>query len=455
MQTIFMGHPVRRGILGRLAGLPHDGGPILLGGSLDVFAMGCQNEFPDVCGSAGNFRCVSGCRMQGSGMRIFFSAGEPSGDQHAARLISHLQRLNPVVEVEGFGGPAMRQAGCQLFHELTKLAVMGFLRVLPLVRQFYRLVSEAEQHFDRSPPDAVVLVDFPGFNWWIARAAKKRGIPVYYYLPPQLWAWAPWRIRKVRRWVDHVLCALPFEYDWYKARGISCSWVGHPFFDQVRERALDQDVLRELAVGAGPLVALLPGSRGHEIEKNWPVMMEVVRRLAVRYPQARWAVGCYRDEQRLRCQELQAVSGLDLPLRYFTGAASEVIEAADCCLMVSGSISLELLARRKPGIVLYRVPTVGRFFARFLMLCRWISLPNLMADREVMPEFVSNGDPESDIVKMVEQLGLWLGDSGELKRVQAEMAELADRTAAAGASEQAAQFLLGRFPGQSVLKRAA
>jgi lipid-A-disaccharide synthase len=123
--------------------------------------------------------------------------------------------------------------------------------------------------------------------------------------------------------------------------------------------------------------------------------------------------------------------------------------------MVSGSISLELLARRKPGIVLYRVPTVGRFFARFLMLCRWISLPNLMADREVMPEFVSNGDPESDIVKMVEQLGLWLGDSGELKRVQAEMAELADRTAAAGASEQAAQFLLGRFPGQSVLKRAA
>ncbi len=422
-------------------------------GSLDVFPSACQNEFsrgvvPDVSGTAG-------CRMQGKAMRIFFSAGEPSGDQHAARLIMHLRRMSPAVQVEGFGGPAMREAGCQLMHELTKLAVMGFLRVLPLVKQFYQLVSQAEQAFDRSPPDAVVLVDFPGFNWWIARAAKKRGIPVYYYLPPQLWAWAPWRIRKVRRWVDHVLCALPFEYEWYKSRGVACSWVGHPFFDQVRERQLDPDVMQQLAAGSGPLVALLPGSRGHEIEKNWPVMMEVVRRLATTYPQVRWAVGCYRDDQRLRCQELQSTSGLDLPLCYFTGAASEVIESADCCLMVSGSISLELLARRKPGIVLYRVPQIGHFFAQFLMLCRWISLPNLMADSEVMPEFVSSGDPEPAIAGMVSRLGGWLGNPVELGQVAADMRRLADRTAAAGASESAARFLLSQLDGLQVVRRAA
>ena len=122
-------------------------------------------------------------------MRIFFSAGEPSGDQHSARLIRELQSRHPEFQAEGFGGPNMQNAGCQLHFELTELAVMGFLRVVPLLAKFRRLVQQAEAYFDTNPPDAVVLVDFPGFNWWIARAAKTRGIPVYYYLPPQLWGW--------------------------------------------------------------------------------------------------------------------------------------------------------------------------------------------------------------------------------------------------------------------------
>lgn len=378
-------------------------------------------------------------------MRIFFSAGEPSGDQHSARLIEELRRTNPSVKPEGFGGPAMREVGCELLFELTDLAVMGFLRVVPLLAKFYSVVSLAEKHFDTDPPDAVVLVDFPGFNWWIARAAKKRGIPVYYYLPPQLWAWAPWRIRKVRKFVDHVLCALPFEYQWYKDRGVECTWVGHPFFDQAAQRQIDQQLVSRLrGSGRSPVVAVLPGSRGHEIEKNWPVMLEVIRRVTNEVPDVRWIVGSYRDRQKNRCQELEQQNALPVPLHYHVDSTSEVIEAADCCFMVSGSISLELLARRKPGIVLYRVPTVGRFFSRFLMMCRFISLPNLMADDEIMPEFISNGDPERDIGNMTMQLLDWLKTPGSLAAATTRMSDLADAAANPGATAKVAAFLCSR-----------
>src|SRR5690606_5128276 len=127
-------------------------------------------------------------------------------------------------------------------------------------------------------PDAVVLIDFPGFNWWIARKAKAAGIPVLYYLPPQLWAWGPWRIRKVRKFVDHVLCGLPFEYDWYATRGISAEYVGHPFFDEVADHPLDPEFCRQWTSPGedGPrTIGILPGSRNHEVHRNWPMMLEI------------------------------------------------------------------------------------------------------------------------------------------------------------------------------------
>ena len=388
-------------------------------------------------------------------MRIFFSAGEPSGDQHSARLIRELHSRHAEFQAEGFGGPNMRDAGCQLHFELTELAVMGFLRVVPLLAKFRRLVKQAEAYFDTNPPDAVVLVDFPGFNWWIARAAKTRGIPVYYYLPPQLWGWAGWRVKRVRKWVDHVLCALPFEYDWYKARGVNATWVGHPFFDQVAERRIDTEAIAEMrGTAKQTVVTLLPGSRNHEIEKNWPVMLEVVRRVQSVVSNVRWVVGSYRERQMQRCQELQAAAGLSTPLHYFVNQTPEAIEAGDCCYMVSGSISLELLGRRKPGMVISRVPTIGRFFSKFLMKCRFITLPNLIADDEVMPEFISNGDPENDIQKMTATLTDWLQNPQSLAQRRAVMSDLADKATDTGATRRAADFLMNAIAGKGTGNQA-
>ncbi len=376
-------------------------------------------------------------------MQIFFSAGEPSGDQHAALLIRELRQRSSDIQVSGFGGPAMQKQGCHLLFELTELAVMGFLRVIPMLRKFWNLVGQAEQYFDRTPPDVVVLVDFPGFNWWIARAAKRRSIPVYYYLPPQLWGWAPWRIRRIHKWIHHVICTLPFEYEWYRKRGVRCTWVGHPFFDEVASHPLNQALVEQLqSRPASPTVAILPGSRNHEVARNWPVLIQVMHIVSQQIPGVRWVVGNYRAEHESVCRQLLEESQLPLQPEFVVGQTSEVIEAAECCLMVSGSISLELLARNKPGIVLYRVSRIGRAAARVLMNCRFITLTNLIANNELMPEFISSGSPDADIVKMADQLLLWLKNPESLSSAKNSMAVLAGHASATGATARTAVLLL-------------
>lgn len=377
-------------------------------------------------------------------LKIFFSAGEPSGDQHAAGLIRELQDRSADLQFEGFGGPEMKESGCDLLYPLTDLAVMGFLRVVPMLAKFRRLVIQAEQHFDQSKPDAVVLVDFPGFNWWIAKAAKKRGIPVFYYMPPQLWAWAPWRIRRVRKWVDHVICNLPFEYEWYKKRKVNAKWVGHPFFDEVAEHQLDQNVLHRIASKADGnlVVGVLPGSRDHEVDRNFAVMLEVLKRVQLAVPNVNFVVGNYKAEHQQMCEQLRAELADEVKLNFLVDKTSETIEAADCCFMVSGSISLELLARKTPGVVLYRIGSFSKLVSKFVMTCPFITLTNLISEKEVMPEFVSSGNPEADIQKMTAQLVEWCTDKEKRNAVSDEMARIASEVAVTGATKRTAEYLI-------------
>ncbi|MAT15875.1 MAG: lipid-A-disaccharide synthase [Planctomyces sp.] len=375
-------------------------------------------------------------------MQIFFSAGEPSGDQHAAHLIHELRKQRPDIVSRGFGGPHMEEAGCRIDFMLTTMAVMGFFQILPMIRKFYHRVQHAEAIFRTEKPDAVVLVDFPGFNWWIARKAKKYGIPVYYYLPPQLWAWASYRIRRVRKYVDHVLCALPFEYDWYRDRGVKATYVGHPFFDEVDEKQLDAPTMQAWEKYEGPLVAVLPGSRGSEIQNNWPIMLDVMRELKESVPDVHFLVGSYKTKQQQMCEQILADSGYDLPLTFLQGKAPEVIELGDCCLMVSGSISLEVMARRTPAAVVYYVNRLTYILGTILIHCKYICLPNLMADREVMAEFPCTGRHEPIVRKLYGVLHGYLTDADLLKQKADELEALRATVFSTGASARVANFLI-------------
>src|SRR4029077_17834958 len=149
----------------------------------------------------------------------------------------------PEWRAAAFGGEGWGAAGCRLLYPLCRLAVMWFLRVLANAHVFLNLLSRADRYFRHHRPDAVVLIDYPGFNWWLARRAHFHGIPVFYFVPPQLWGWAGWRVGKMKRWVDHVLCSLPFEESWYRDRGVSARYVGHPYFDELPRQRLDEAFL--------------------------------------------------------------------------------------------------------------------------------------------------------------------------------------------------------------------
>ncbi|MEL6895860.1 MAG: lipid-A-disaccharide synthase [Planctomycetota bacterium] len=373
--------------------------------------------------------------------RVFFSVGEPSGDEHTARLIRSMRARNPLLHARGFGGPEMRSAGCAIDFQLTDLAVVGLLNVLPKLRQFFRVADIAERQFASGSVDAVVLVDFPGFNWHIAKRAKKHGLPVFYYLPPQLWAWGGWRIRKMRRYVDHVLSVLPFEHEWFRQRNINTTCVGHPFFDAVAAKPLDRAAQEQIKPDQRPVVAILPGSRDHEVRENWPLMLNAIRRLNRQHPQLRFQVANYCSRHSIECRDLQNQGDADLPIHYFVDRTSEVIQQCDVAMMVSGSVSLELLARNKPAVVLYRV---GRFFhavAKRLVKIDSITLPNLMAGEPIYPEIVSSGNPRAAEDFLFDEVSRWLDQTQDNQIRRDKIARLRDRYATGGGIDQAARVI--------------
>lgn len=378
-------------------------------------------------------------------MHIFFSVGEPSGDQHAAHLIRALTRRQPDLEFSGYGGPHMREAGCRLDCELTNLAVMGVFQVIPLLRTFYKLVRNAERLFRENRPDAVVLVDFPGFNWWIARKAKAAGIPVFYYLPPQLWAWASWRVRRMRKFVDHILCGLPFEPEWYAQRGLSAEYVGHPFFDEAATYKLDQTFCRSWLEAGRPIVGILPGSRNHEIELNFPLQIRIMRRVAAKYPDVRFLVACYRDRHLERCRQLLETHGAKLPVELCVGHTSEIVEIASCCVMVSGSVSLEMLVRAKPAVVIYHIGPLTYGIFRTVVRVKSMTLPNLIARQTLLPEFLVVFRPERDVRAMSAVIEEWLGNPLRLAQAARELGKLRDAIVTGGATARTADRILGHL----------
>ncbi|MBI1918583.1 MAG: lipid-A-disaccharide synthetase [Planctomycetes bacterium] len=386
---------------------------------------------------------------------IFFSAGEPSGDLHGANLIDALRERCPGVRCEGFGGERMEAAGCRLLYSLSRLSLIGLFQVAVHLPVFVRLVRQATQHFRERRSDAVVLIDYPGFNWWIARRAHALGIPVFYFVPPQIWGWATWRVRKMRRWVDHVLCTLPFERPWFESRGVAARYIGHPYFDDLRRQRLDADFLARQRARPGTVVGLLPGSRRQELENNLATQLRAAAHVHRRRPDTRFLIACFREEHADRVvrqlrerfpggevvgsYEEGLRGGWELPVEVCVGRTPEIIELSHSCVTVSGSVSLELLFRAKPAVVLYRVHRPMLLAYYLLKRVPFITLVNLLAGRMLFPEFVTHRCESAAIGDHVLR---WLENRDAYEELCRELRELREQVAEPGACTRAAAHIL-------------
>jgi lipid-A-disaccharide synthase len=391
-------------------------------------------------------------------MRVFISAGEPSGDHHAALLAGALRARLPDVTCVGLGGPRMEAAGVTLVADMTKLAVMWFLRVILNIHRFVDLARRAERSFVTARPDVCVLVDFPGFHWWLAWRAKRHGVPTVFYCPPQVWAWGSWRVGKMHRLVDHVLSALPFEHEWFRAQGLSSTLVGHPFFDE-----LDGLARRPTPGDGRPLVLMLPGSRGQEIEANLGSIVRAATLVKAQVPEARFAIAALHDRHARRIAACTAgwPGFADLDAEIVAGRTRDLIAQATAALAVSGSVSLELLAARVPTVIVYRISGLAYVVQSFFRHARFITLVNLLASPEpigpirptlvpprevppaeadaLYPEFLAVQDPAERAAGHV--IG-WLRDPARRARVVLRLEALARDVARPGSAARAAEAVL-------------
>jgi lipid-A-disaccharide synthase len=377
-------------------------------------------------------------------MHIFISAGEPSGDLHGANLVKALKRIDPAVKCVGFGGDKMAAAGCELLYPLTKLAVMWFFRALLNIVTFWRILKQAQRYFREQRPDAVIVIDMPGFHWPLAKRAHALGIPVYYFVPPQLWAWAGWRVKKMKRYVRHVLAALPFEDAWYRERSMPTTYIGHPYFDELAEQELDQSFLEQQRQRPGKVVAILPGSRKQEVAKNIPEMLQAAAIIHQRHPKTRFLVASYNEAQGEMARK--AIVRMKLPVEVHVGRTPEIIELAEACIAVSGSVSLEIMYRLKPAAVVYRLGYISLRVGRYFMKCKYITLVNLLADREIFPEFLTDRNPSE---MMAQRILEWLDDPSKIEATRAALRAVKDRVAQPGACDRAAAFIVEQIEQES------
>jgi len=355
-------------------------------------------------------------------MRYYLIAGEASGDMHGANLIREIKARDQSAEIRYWGGDNMKaQTGHAPVKHIKDLAFMGFVEVLLNIRTILRNLKLCKNDIEEFNPDIVVLIDYPGFNLKIAEFAHNKGFKVAYYISPQLWAWKAGRVKKIKAWVDEMICILPFEVDWYKQHGLEVSYVGHPLLDVVASFNHEAD-------SGHPPVAIIPGSRKQEIKKMLPVMLK----MSDAFPEERFVIaGAPAIDKSFYTPFISHYNNVELVF----GQTHQVMHQAKAAMVTSGTATLETALFDTPEVVCYYGSAISFWLAKRLVKVKFISLVNLILDRELVKELIQQefnhtnlatelhrlleGDKRNNILQGYKELRNKLGDAGASGRAAA------------------------------------
>ena len=373
--------------------------------------------------------------------KILIVAGEASGDQHAARLVAAVKEELPAVEFLGVGGEALAAQGVRILCPASELAVVGLLEVAGRLPAVFKALKDISRALKQERPQLVILVDFPDFNFWVARLAKYWRVPVMYYVSPQVWAWRTYRVRTIARLVDRMVVIFPFEADFYRQRGVLAEYVGHPLVETLPELP-DRAALLE-QWGLDPrrfTLALLPGSRASEIERHLPAMLEAAVLVKQAIPETQFVLPLASTAPEGLVREMvEKYNALGAAFRIIEGQSYSALSAAHLAVVASGTATVEAALAATPFIIIYRLSPVTFAVGRLLVRVEHVGMANLLAGERLFPELLQHLFTPESLAREVLSL---VKDRERLEVMRLGLARIVARLGGPGASRRAAMIAM-------------
>jgi lipid-A-disaccharide synthase len=377
-------------------------------------------------------------------LEIFISAGEASGDLHGSHLARAIWSIAPQTRISCLGGPHMQAAGVPVIVDNRSLSVVGGTEIIAHIRAIYGAWTKIRSHLLATRPALVVLIDFPDFNLFLAKFAKKIGAKVFYYISPQIWAWREGRVNTIRRLADRIAVILPFEKGFYASHGVEVDYVGHPLVDIMADLPDKTQCDRLYHNFNGPLVGLLPGSRRSEIKLLFDILMDAGRIISLSLPEARFLIPLASS---LDARDMQSrAARWPFPVQVVHNDTYGVIRACDLILTVSGTVTLEAAILETPMIVLYKVSRLSRQIGKLLIRFKFAGLPNLIAGKTIAPEFVEQEPTGPRLAECAIKL---LMNRALLDEQRLELRSIRNQLGAPGISARVARLVLDTARGVS------